>query len=66
MQAMKTTWIRRLLKPNNKWSTILEEQFPEIKHFTKYGTDFLQKNLYKMKNKFWKDVFIAWTNLCKK
>ena len=58
IQALKTTWIRRVLNENaGKWKVILIKQIPELRNINKFGGTLLKN---KNANKFWKDVFVSY------
>lgn len=65
VQALKTTWIRRLIHSAGKWNSIISSQVNIDKIF-KVGGDFLIQVVNKLKNKFWGDVFTAWKALIDK
>ena len=56
MYALKITWLRKLLKNENKYSFIVKEVVPGIYESFKYGNVFLDINGSQIENKFWKDV----------
>ena len=65
VQALKVSWIRRLLQKDTKWSYLLNIMYPNILDFPKFGTDYIKQKLKTADNKFWKDVFEAWINFSK-
>ena len=60
VDALKITWIRRLLRNDSqKWSNILSNDCPGILNFSQFGIDFIKLKMNRL-NEFWKDVFKAW------
>ena len=64
--SLKFSWIRRLLKSKAFWPTILELNLQELTgknisvvEFLQLGPNLLTVAGKKMKNKFWKEVFIT-------
>ena len=65
-EALKITWLRRLLNAeDSKWTNILTTQWKECKDFYKFGTDFISTNLHNL-NPFWCDVFKSWIDFLKR
>ena len=60
MHSLKLSWLRRLLTEDKKWKNIIENTFPDLYNFSKFGIDFTERDLKEIKNPFWKDVFNAW------
>ena len=60
VQALKVSWVRRLLQKETKWSHLLNTFYPNILDFPRFGLDFIKHKLKMADNKFWKDVFEAW------
>ena len=65
IEALKLTWIRRLLQSDSKWQDF-------IKFFIKSGklvgcsTEYIKKELINIKNPFWIDVFQSWIKYIEK
>ena len=66
IEALKITWIRRLVQKETKWSYLLHYLYPNLLEFTKFGLDFLKQMLHLIHNKFWLDVFTAWIHFVDK
>ena len=59
IQALKVTWIKRLMVSNHKWKHFTFQLFPTLFVFEKIGTAFVCSSL----STFWKDVFQAYSTL---
>ena len=66
VQALKVTWIRRLIQKESKWSYLLNYMYPNISKFTCFGINFLKQKIREIQNSFWSDTFTAWVNFCSK
>ena len=64
--ALKVSWIRRLVKKESKWSHLLNYMYPNILNFTYLGLNFLKQKLKGIHNSFWSDTFTAWINFANK
>lgn len=60
IQALKLSWIRKLLLKNTKWKIILETLCPEVKDLNSFGS---KKFIFSKCNQFWRDVFNAYDKL---
>ena len=60
IEALKITWIRRLIQRETKGTHLLNAQYPNITDFPKFGISFLKNKLNRIDNKFWYDTFKAW------
>ena len=60
--SLKTTWIRKFLKNNPPWKSIIDPHGQLLNSLTLFGPLFL--NATKISNPFWIDVFGAWQMLC--
>ena len=58
IDALKTTWLRKIVTDkNSRWSIILESM-TEIEDVLNLGTHFITERLLPIiKKKFWRDVF---------
>lgn len=57
--ALKATWLRKLITNNNQWIAILQCSL-NIQNIFNFGVSYVtEKVLPKIKNKFWKDVFMS-------
>ena len=65
IQALKVSWVRRLIQKETKWSNLLNNIYPNILDFTRFGSEFIRRKLKLANNMFWKDVFEAWINYSK-
>ena len=66
IDALKISWIRRLITSNSKWVYLLYHNYPNMKEFQVFGIDFIKKELRTIDNKFWYETFLAWTKLVNK
>ena len=59
IQALKVTWIRRLMQSNSKYSYLVSEIWPFFHNCGKYGVNILhvKRRMYKM---FWTDVWYSY------
>lgn len=58
VDALKITWIRRVLQKENNWQLIMKNEVSVEKLFN-CGSEYIKEVLPKIKNMFWKDVFKA-------
>lgn len=62
--ALKSSWIRRLLKQKTNWISLLEaEMKTKVNDLCVRGIDFISILRKKLSNIFWKDVFKSWTKV---
>ena len=61
-QALKITWLRKILQNESKWHLLIKK-FAVIENILSYGSEYIESVLRNMKNYFWKDVFKALSNL---
>ena len=61
MNALKITWIRKLIHSTHKWKTYLYCSCPILKNIEDIGPDIPMQNV----NIFWKDVFKAYSDFNK-
>lgn len=59
INALKITWIKKILTNENKYSFIVREVVPEIFESFKFGNVFLDINGIQIENSFWKDVAVS-------
>ena len=57
ISSLKITWIRRLIMQNCKCTYILNNAFPYVIDYFKFGSAFIDIKRKFMFNVFWKDVF---------
>ena len=66
-QSLKCSWVRRLLKTNAFWPSILEINLKEINSQTNQilfaGPSFLKEIAKQIKNKFWREVLLCLADL---
>ena len=62
IHSLKITWIRRLIKSAGKWNKILEEAL-NLKHVFHFGDAYLELQMPKLTNMFWKDVLDSYRKL---
>ena len=58
--ALKSTWLRKLVvEKHSQWSALLQANV-SIENMLSLGTSYItEKIMPKIKNKFWKDVFLS-------
>jgi len=61
IQALKVTWIRRLMQSNSKYSYLVSEICPFFQNCGKYGVEYIAREKKNVKNVFWTDV---WDGYC--
>ena len=61
-QALKITWLRRILQNESKWHLLIKK-FVMIENILCCGSEYTESVLRNLKNYFWKDVFKALSNL---
>ena len=61
-QALKITWLRRILQNESKWHLLIKK-FVVIENILCCGSEYTESVLRNLKNYFWKDVFKALSNL---
>ena len=64
IEALKSTWIRRLLKSDCKWQIFIK-QYIQIEKLTGCGMNYIQEIITHIPNKFWKDVLLSFRHLNK-
>ena len=64
-QALKITWLRRILQKESKWQVLIKTIVNIINVFC-CGSDYTDSTLKNVKNVFWKDVIKALSNLQKR
>ena len=57
-QALKITWIRRMLQDDSKWQLFIKNKISMNTLFS-CGSDYIKNIITKLKNEFWKDVLKA-------
>ncbi|MCU7800901.1 MAG: hypothetical protein KZQ70_12335, partial [gamma proteobacterium symbiont of Lucinoma myriamae] len=60
VNALKVSWIRRMITENKKYLKIFQTMYPMFKDFQNYGESFFVQNIHKISNPFWKDVFSSY------
>ncbi|MCG7891056.1 MAG: reverse transcriptase family protein, partial [Candidatus Thiodiazotropha endolucinida] len=65
IEALKSTWIRRLLLNDGKWQDIIKLDI-EIDKLAGCNTKYAEKCIANIKNEFWKDVLQSFINVNKK
>ena len=55
IEALKLTWIRRLLNTDRKWQDFIKLDL-EVEKLVGCNTEYIKKKINKMKNNFWIDV----------
>jgi hypothetical protein len=60
MYSLKSTWLRRLLSMNDKFSHLTFTVCPALKSIYKFGTDYIKPFLNQNINPFWKDVMYSY------
>ena len=58
IKAIKLTWIRRLLKNQNKWQNCILSILPELKFIEQCGDEYSLYISSKTENVFWKEIFL--------
>ena len=66
IDALKISWIRRLISNNSKWAYLLYESYPNIKNFQNFGGDYIKSKLQTIDNRFWYETFHAWITFSEK
>ena len=62
--ALKSSWIRRLLKQKTNWISLLEAEMKiKVNDLYVRGIDFISILRKKISNAFWKDVFNSWAKV---
>ena len=59
IEALKLTWIRRLLQSDSKWQDFIKF-FIKSDKLVGCSTEYIKKELINIKNPFWIDVFQSW------
>lgn len=64
MIALKSSWIRRLIFSNSKWTNLFKANFGyNMQTLMKFGIDFTNMIKKNSNNKFWKDVLQCWRTI---
>ena len=66
VDALKITWIRRIIQKNTKGTHLLNVQYTNITDFQKFGTNYIKNKITSIENKFWQDTFRAWIKFTNK
>ena len=65
IDALKSTWIRRLLTTDSKWHALITTQV-EVDKLTGYNMIFVEDRFKMTTNQFWNDVLQSLINIIKK
>lgn len=57
--SLKLTWLRRILLNRNKYTLMVNENFPFVMECLKYGSKYIDRIRTQTDNIFWKDVIIS-------
>ena len=60
IDAIKTSWVRRLTLRNLKCLHIIKMTLPNIEMLSLYGADYVERKLRKVGNIFWRDTLSAY------
>lgn len=63
IDALKSTWVRRVITNDFKYKTLFETKYVNVKDLIKRGTEFLQELKTNQNNKFWNDVLESWIRI---
>ena len=63
-QALKITWLRRLLQKESKWQFFIKREVIVERLFS-CGSNYTKTMFQKLKNVFWKDVLSAFFRISK-
>lgn len=63
IDALKISWIRRLIISESKYKTLFESIYTEVNMLIKRGITYIEKLKMNSTNNFWRDVFDAWHKL---
>ena len=58
--SMKIKWIIRYFKTAQKWQNSLDNATQSLPMTWYTGSAYIEKNIHKVENPFWKDVLMAW------
>lgn len=64
IDALKATWMRRLLTTDSKWQVFIKYNI-QTENITGCGTKYLEDKMIHLGNKFWADVFQSIINIDK-
>lgn len=59
IKSIKLTWIRRTIGSYKKYFIFLKELYPFTEKFLSFGSDYIDSNIQRIDNCFWKDAYIA-------
>ena len=62
IQALKLSWIRRLLLSDCKWQYLIKSEIG-MEKLVAYNTKYIEKTLNNAQNVFWKDVLQSFINM---
>ena len=66
IDALKCTWIRRILvSPNRPWVRLFESSYCSLNDLINYGPRWGIKVKDNIQNDFWKEIFLTWNNVYK-
>ena len=64
-KALKLTWVRRLLKEDKMWKTLITEGYPQLLDIKKFGNHFVNQMTQTINNPFWENVMTISSQLLK-
>lgn len=65
INALKLSWIRRLISSGKKYLHIIEETYPFFKNLEVFGSDYLMQRLSRINNLFWRDTMQCFRNFAR-
>ena len=65
INALKSTWIRRLLTSDSKWQEFIKMHV-NLEKLTSFNAEFIRERCNSLKNQFWKDVFKSFLDINRK
>ena len=66
IDALKISWIRRLILKDSKCTYLLYHSYPNIRNFQTFGAEYLKSQIRTIDNCFWKETLLAWIKFSKK
>ena len=62
-KSLKLTWLRRFMLNDPKWKLVINNLYPGLHDFWKYGSIFSYKIAENINNPFWYEVFVYYKEL---
>lgn len=62
IEAQKLSWLRRIFLKEQKYFAIALAMYPFLRCFQDFGSEYFRRNVNRISNPFWRDVFNGYKN----